>query len=76
MQKIFCVKYSMDSKFLLSGSDDGNIRLWKAEASEKLGPVRRVFNIQKPNRERSAIEYRHSLQERYKHMPEIKRISK
>ncbi|KAJ3398861.1 rRNA-processing protein sof1, partial [Chytridiales sp. JEL 0842] len=36
MQRIFCVKFSMDSHFLLSGSDDGNIRLWKAEAQAKL----------------------------------------
>lgn len=39
MQKIFTVKFSMDGKFVLSGSDDGNIRLWKANASEKLGAV-------------------------------------
>jgi WD repeat and SOF domain-containing protein 1 len=39
MQKLFCVKFSMDSKFVLSGSDDGNVRLWKANASEKLGSV-------------------------------------
>lgn len=39
MQRIFCVKYSMDSKYVLSGSDDGNVRLWKANASEKIGPV-------------------------------------
>jgi WD repeat and SOF domain-containing protein 1 len=29
----------MDTKFILSGSDDGNIRLWKTKASEKLGAV-------------------------------------
>lgn len=39
MQRIFCVKWAMDSKFILSGSDDGNVRLWKANAAEKLGPV-------------------------------------
>lgn len=39
MQRIFCVKFSMDAKFVLSGSDDGNIRLWKANASDKLGTV-------------------------------------
>ena len=43
MQRIFCVKYSMDSKYVLSGSDDGNIRLWKAKASEKLGPVMKYY---------------------------------
>ena len=39
MQRAFCVKFSMDSKFVFSGSDDGSIRLWKAKACEKLGPV-------------------------------------
>lgn len=43
MQRIFCVKYSMDSKYVLSGSDDGSIRLWKAKASEKLGPVMKYY---------------------------------
>ncbi|KAJ3158538.1 DDB1- and CUL4-associated factor 13 [Geranomyces michiganensis] len=66
MQRIFCVKFSMDAKFVLSGSDDGNIRLWKAAASEKLGVT--------TNRERSAINYTKSIKERYKHLPEIRRI--
>ncbi len=39
MQKIFCVSYTMDAKFVLSGSDDGNLRIWKANASDKLGNV-------------------------------------
>jgi WD repeat and SOF domain-containing protein 1 len=39
MQRLFCVKYSMDSKYIFSGSDDANIRIWKSNASEKLGPV-------------------------------------
>ena len=42
MQRAFCVKFSMDSKFVLSGSDDGNIRLWKSSASEKLGTVLKI----------------------------------
>lgn len=45
MQRIFAVKYSMDSKYVLSGSDDGNIRLWKADASEKLGPVCVIYSL-------------------------------
>ena len=39
MQKSFCVKFSMDAKFVLSGSDDGNIRLWKSESHAKIGVV-------------------------------------
>lgn len=68
MQRIFCVKWSMDSKFVLSGSDDGNIRLWKAKASEKLG-VKSV-------REQNALDYRQQLKDRFKHMPEIRKIDK
>ncbi|XP_062517368.1 DDB1- and CUL4-associated factor 13-like isoform X2 [Corticium candelabrum] len=37
MQRVFCVKWTCDNKFVLSGSDETNIRLWKAQASEKLG---------------------------------------
>ncbi|CAG8451843.1 3254_t:CDS:10 [Acaulospora colombiana] len=66
MQRIFCVKFSMDSKYILSGSDDGNVRLWKANASEKIGP--------KDYRERAHLEYTDRLKERYKILPEIKRI--
>lgn len=58
----------MDSKYVLSGSDDGNIRLWKARASEKLG----IKNY----RERAHLEYSAALKERFKHMDEIKRIDR
>lgn len=39
MQHVICVKWSADNKYILSGSDEMNIRLWKANASEKLGVV-------------------------------------
>lgn len=39
MQHVICVKWSADSKYILSGSDEMNIRLWKANAAEKLGAV-------------------------------------
>lgn len=39
MQHVICVKWSSDSKYILSGSDEMNIRLWKANAAEKLGVV-------------------------------------
>lgn len=40
MQHVICVKWSADNKYILSGSDEMNIRLWKANAAEKLGVVK------------------------------------
>lgn len=40
MQRISNVVWSLDDKYILSSSDEMNIRLWKARASEKLGVVR------------------------------------
>ncbi|KAJ0175457.1 hypothetical protein K1T71_008616 [Dendrolimus kikuchii] len=37
MQRLTCVKWSLDNKYILTGSDEMNIRMWKARASEKLG---------------------------------------
>ncbi|TVT99849.1 hypothetical protein EJB05_54758, partial [Eragrostis curvula] len=37
MQRVFCVKYTYDGTYLVSGSDDTNLRLWKSNASEQLG---------------------------------------
>lgn len=39
-RSIFSVKFSADANFVLSGSDDTNIRIWKAEASKSLAKVR------------------------------------
>ena len=39
MQRVFVAKFTGDARFILSGSDDTNIRLWKARASEALGIV-------------------------------------
>lgn len=41
--RVFCVKFSCDASYVLSGSDDTNIRLWKAKASEQLGVVSAKF---------------------------------
>lgn len=39
MQRLTCVGWSLDNKYIISGSDEMNLRLWKAKASEKLGIV-------------------------------------
>lgn len=39
MQHISCVQWTDDNKYVISGSDEMCLRLWKAKASEKLGIV-------------------------------------
>ena len=68
MQRVFSAKFTPDSKFLLTGSDDGNIRLWRAHASKREG-IKSASHRQK-------LEYDEALKERYKHMPEIRRIKR
>jgi len=58
MQRVTSTIYSGDARYVLTGSDDGNVRIWKAKASEKLGII--------TARERAALEYRESLKERWK----------
>ena len=52
----------------MSGSDDTNIRIWKAQASEKIGV--------KHGREKSQGSYNRKLRGRYSALPEIKRIER
>jgi len=68
MQRIFCVGYTLDHKYILSGSDDTNIRMWKARSSEKIGQL--------SAREESSLQYRQALVQKYSHLPEVKRIHK
>lgn len=68
MSSVFSVKFTPDSKYVLSGSDDGNIRLWRANASDRSG-------IQSA-RQRTKLEYDQALIKRYGHMPEIRRIKR
>jgi len=68
MQRVFSVAWSPDNKYVLSGSDDGNVRLWRARASERSGI--KSFAL------RQKLAYDEALKERYKHMPEIKRIDR
>lgn len=39
MQRLTCVSWSHDNKYITSGSDETNLRVWKARRSEKLGVV-------------------------------------
>ncbi|KAJ2234216.1 Protein sof1 [Coemansia sp. RSA 1722] len=66
MQRVFCAKYTLDSKYVISGSDDSNLRLWRAHASERVGV--------KSNRERATIEYAEKLKDRFKYVPEVRKV--
>ncbi|KAL0984913.1 hypothetical protein UPYG_G00150380 [Umbra pygmaea] len=68
MQHVICVKWSSDNKYVLSGSDEMNIRLWKASAAEKLGVL--------TPREQAAVNYNQKLKERFQHHPEVRRIAR
>lgn len=68
MQRVFSCRWTPDNNYVLSGSDDGNIRLWRAVASARQGV--------KSARQRQQLEYDAALKERYKHMPEIRRIGR
>jgi DDB1- and CUL4-associated factor 13 len=68
MQRIWTVQYSADHQFIVSGSDDSNLRLWKAVANANLG--------QATTREESAQQYRQALIRRYQHVPAVRTIVK
>lgn len=67
MQHVTCIGWSLDNKYIYSGSDEMNIRLWKANAAEKLGALR--------PRERAKLEYQEALKEKFAAHPQIKRIA-
>lgn len=60
--------FSADARFVLTGSDDGNVRIWKAKASDKLGVI--------TARERAAMEYRESLKDRWKMDSEVGKVAR
>lgn len=67
MQHVTCVGWSLDSKYIYNGSDEMNIRLWKANAAEKLGALR--------PREKTAARQNEALRQKFAAHPQIKRIA-
>jgi WD repeat and SOF domain-containing protein 1 len=68
MQWIYAVEFSGDAKFVLTGSDDTNIRVWKAKAHL---PVKVLLP-----REQEAIWYRERLKKKFRFVPEMRRLLK
>ena len=68
MQRLMNIQYSLDSRFVVSGSDDGNVRVWKSRASDKLGQI--------DGREREKMEYRDTLRERWGGVGEVRQVER
>ena len=68
MRRLQAIRFTGDSRFILSGSDDGNVRIWRAKADERVGP--------KTGREVQSLRYAEALKEHYKEAPEVNRILK
>ncbi|PWN95617.1 WD40 repeat-like protein [Tilletiopsis washingtonensis] len=68
MQRIFACAFTYDARFVVSASDDGNVRLFKARAGEKLG-------IQS-GRERAALEYRQRLKDKWGSTGDVRKIER
>lgn len=68
LDRVLSCIYTSDARFVLSGSDDGNVRMWKAKPNDRLGVL--------DGRERNALEYREALKERWKFDKEISRIQR
>mmetsp|Transcript_22534 Transcript_22534/g.53127 ORF Transcript_22534/g.53127 Transcript_22534/m.53127 type:complete len:483 (+) Transcript_22534:64-1512(+) len=68
MQRVQTVEWTADNKYIVTGSDDSNLRLWKAVASEQIGQLNRA--------EAQAQDYRAALVKRYQHLPQVKQIVK
>merc|ERR1712187_861129 len=68
MQRVLCCHFTPDGRFVLSGSEDTNVRVWKAKADQKLGTL--------SDRERQASAYREALKVKFQKLPEISRIKR
>ncbi|KAK9798589.1 hypothetical protein WJX73_005000 [Symbiochloris irregularis] len=68
MQRVMAVRFSGDASYVFSGSDDMNLRVWKANASEAQG---RLLPRQLQQR-----AYNAALIKRFRHLPEIRRIER
>lgn len=68
MQKVSCVCWSIESGYILSGSEETNIRIWKNDPSRKIGPVGK--------REERVINYRKKLVDKYKFSRQVKDLKK
>ena len=68
MQRLHCVQWSLDDRYIISGSDEMNLRLWKARAAERLSVIR--------HRQKANANYEEKLMQKFQNHPQIKRIAR
>ena len=68
MQRVLCCRFSGDGGYVFSGSEDMNVRIWKADASAQLGTLL--------PREKKKQAYDAALVQRYAHVPEVARVAR
>jgi WD repeat and SOF domain-containing protein 1 len=66
MQRVHTVSFTQDTKYVISGSEDTNLRLWKADASQ----IIRKMDV----REKRKMQYNNKLKERYSGVDDVRRI--
>lgn len=91
MQRVTSVLWSADNNYVLCGSDEMDIRIWKSNSSQKLGIVSNFFVCilkafmchpclsalrQKSYREEANLRYQEKLKEKYSSHPEVRRIGR
>ena len=67
MGRVLSARFSSDGAYVISASDDFNVRLWRARANVSEG-------VTLPQ-ERQALAYRAALVQKHKHLPEVKKIA-
>lgn len=65
------VRYTADATYVLTASDDANLRLWKTQASTKLGGMASVNK-----RHQASLDYRHALLVKHRHLPQVRQIAR
>jgi len=68
MQRVFSCAFSGDAQYLMCGSDEGNIRLWKTVAWAKTG----VLNF----RQKQSLQYSEALKKKFAHHNDVRRIAR
>eukprot|EP00760_Papus_ankaliazontas_P019018 PhM_4_TR17828/c0_g1_i1/m.68928/K11806/WDSOF1; WD repeat and SOF domain-containing protein 1 len=68
MHKCWSVRWTLDGGYIVSGSEDACVRVWKGEASAPVRPLH-------PNESRK-INYHQALKQRYGHFTDVARIDK